>query len=205
MSYLKRIGDLVTNYTKFNNEGHQTMEGNATVWDDLLGDVTGVKVQGTGVELNVTESTLDYLDSANTLDYGFFNFQLSHRWKLGSTIEPHVHFEQTNNAVPNWLIQYRWQRQGQPKTTDWTNYKVNSTAFTYTSGTLNQISDGAGIVPPEDYNQVSDIVEMRLIRDTANTSGLFTGADTYTGTASVTSMDVHFEIDSIGSDTEYSK
>jgi len=52
---------------------------------------------------------------------------------------------------------------------------------------------------------VSDIIEMRLIRDTVNTSTLFTGADPYTGTVGITSMDLHFECDTLGSRTEYTK
>jgi len=37
------------------------------------------------------------------------------------------------------------------------------------------------------------------------TRTLFTGADTYTGIVRVTAVDIHYEIDSIGSSTEYAK
>ncbi len=171
----------------------------------MLGDITGVKTSGAGVSINTNENTLEFVDSANLSDYAYFNYQLSHKWKNGSDVSPHIHFEQANANVPNFMIQYRWQRQGQAKTTAWTNLKLNVSVFTYVSGTLNQISNGANIAPPTGYGQVSDIIEMRLIRDTANASGLFAGADPYSGTVAITSMDLHYECDTLGSRTEYTK
>ena len=180
------------------------MVGTATVFDDLLWDITGVKTLWTWVSINNAENTLEYTSAANTSDYAFFNYQLSHKRKIGSTIYPHIHFEQTQNAMPNWLIQYRRQRQWQAKTTAWTNYKVNQPAFTYTSWILNQISYDGGITAPANAS-LSDIIEIRIIRDTNNTSGLFTWADTYTGIASITSADIHYECDSLWSNTEFTK
>lgn len=198
-----RIGNQ-DNYTEFEPDGTMKMVGNATVYDDLLGDVTGVKTTGTGVSINATQSSLDYTTAANLSDYAYFNYQISHKWKIGSSIFPHIHFEQNNNAVPNWLIQYRWQKQGQEKTTSWTNLKCTTLAFTYTSGTLNQIAYSTAISAPVDSG-LSDIIQIRILRDNANTSGVFSGADAYSGWASITSVDMHYEIDTLGSRSEYSK
>jgi hypothetical protein len=199
-----RFGDSTTNYTAFEVDGTMVMNGNATVFDDILGDITGVKTVGTDVSANSNENTLDYTNTAQLTDYAYFNYQMSHKWKAGSIIYPHIHWEQNQNITPNWLFQYRWQITGQSKTTAWTNYKATTNAFTYSSGTLNQISYGSGITPPAGY-ALSDILEVRLIRDTANSSGVFSDVDAYAGTVSITSADVHYEIDTLGSRTEYSK
>ena len=69
--------------------------------------------------------------------------------------------------VPNWLLQYRWQTQGAAKTTAWTSAKYSTHAATYTSGTINQITKWAAIAPPTGAG-LSDIVQFRILRDTAN-------------------------------------
>jgi hypothetical protein len=202
-----RIGDVAgaVNYSSFEADGTYLAVGTATTFEDMLGDVTQVKTSGTGVSINTTESTIDFTTLANLSDYAMINYQMSHKWKAGSNVFPHIHWEQTSANVPNFLIQYRWQRNGQAKTTAWTNYKCSTNnAFTYVSGTLNQISYGAAITPPANYS-ISDIIQFRVIRDNANTSTVFAGADPYSGTVSITGVDLHFEQDTLGSRTEYTK
>lgn len=184
-------------------DGTLRLVGDATYWDDLIGGIAAAVTSGPGVSLSSVEHSLDFVANANGSDYAWLAFQLEHRWKAGSPIFPHVHFEQAEAAVPNWLIQYRWQRQGQAKTT-WQNYKCNTPAFAYTSGTLNQICYGAGIAAPTGYS-ISDIIQVRLIRDSANSTTLFAGADPYTATARVTAFDIHIECDGLGSASEYVK
>lgn len=191
-----------TDYTHFDADGSLEFVGAAAVFDDLVAAISGTVVIGTGVSVNGAEQRIEYLASANTADYAWTSYQMRHAWKPGSIIKPHIHWEQSGANVPNWLIQYRWQVNGGTKTTAWTNYKCDTMAFTYTSGTINQICHGAGLTPPVGYN-ISDILQVRVIRDTTNASGLFTGVDAYTGTVSVISNDVHLELNRIGSRTEY--
>lgn len=101
-------------------------------------------------------------------------------------------------------MSYRWQSSGELKDTVWKYYKCNTGVFAYVSGTLNQISHGAGITPPENY-RISDGIQIRLIRDTTNTSGLFSGADPNNAICNVTSFDIHIESDGLGSNTQYNK
>lgn len=197
-----RLGG-VTDYLQIAADGTPTLAGAATYWDDLVGGIAAAVTSGPGVSLSNVEHALAFVATANGSDYAWLTFQLEHRWKAGSPIFPHLHFEQAEAAVPHWLIQYRWQRQGQAKTT-WQNYKCNTPAFTWTSGTLNQICYGAGIAAPTGYS-ISDILQVRLVRDSTNSSGLFTGADPYTATALVTAFDIHIECDALGSRTEYVK
>jgi hypothetical protein len=160
---------------------------------------------GPGVSLNIPECSVDFTSASNLSDYVVQSIQLSHAWKLNSIIFPHIHFVQTTNAVPNFLLQYRWQIDGGATKTDWTNLICNTAAFAYSSGSLNQIAHTtAGITPPSGAN-LSDGVEFRVIRDNANTSGLFSGADPVNATVSIKYFDIHIEKDSIGSNSEYSK
>ena len=186
-------------------DGTLRMDGAATVFDDMFGDITKVKVKGSGLLLNDTENTIDFTPSANLSDYAIVVYQMSHKWKMGTAIYPHFHWVQESNSVPNFLIQYRWQENGKAKTTDWAYYKCNTaSAFSYTSGSLNQITHGSGLTPPADYG-ISDVIQIRILRDTGNASGVFSGNDPYSGTVSISSVDCHFEIDTEGSRSEYTK
>lgn len=199
-----KFGDS-TNNTTIEADGTIKFNGTATVWDDVKFDALSLQQTGSGISVNTAESTVDYLTSANQADYMIASPQFPHAMKAGSNVFPHIHWTQTQANVPNFAIQYRWQINGGAKTTAWTAIKCNTTAFTYVSGSLNQIcKPAAGITPPVGYN-ISDILQMRIIRDTTNALGLAYGADPYTATVGVLSVDVHCELDGFGSRTEYTK
>jgi hypothetical protein len=200
------IGDLAGgDYTGFDADGSVTFNGSATVFRDELGDITKLKVAGTGISESLAGGTIGLMTSCDYAnDYLVANFQLNHDRKTGAPIYPHVHWFQTQNNTPNFLFQYRWQLNGAAKVTAWSNLRMTTNAFTYVSGTLNQITRGAGITPPAGDN-VSTILQVRFTRDKTNASGAFTGSDTHTATADITSLDIHIEVDAVGSRAEYTK
>lgn len=175
-------------------------------WTDLLQSLIVQSKNNPSANMveNFAEGTLDFTTGADLGDYAVMNVQLPHSWELGTDLKPHVHWFQVQDNVPNWLIQYRWQKNGGAKTTSWSNLPMNSEAFTYTAGTILQISGGATISPPTGAG-LSDIVQFRLLRDNANTSTLFAGADPYTVTAAAVNFDVHYSLDTLGSQEEYVK
>lgn len=194
-----------TNYIEVEADGTIRFAGDATVFEDEKFDALTVKVQGSGVSLNTTELTVDFTTGANQLDFMMAAPQFRHARKSGSAIYPHLHFSQAQNNIPNFAIQYRWQINGAAKTTAWTAVKCNTPIFTYVSGTLNQILETASPISAPVGDNISDIVQFKIIRDTGNNLGLSYGADPYTATASILSFDIHVEIDTIGSREEYSK
>jgi len=200
-----KTGNLDTgNYTQFDSTGHQTMTAAAKPWRDELGDVTRTKSQGTGVAISETESSANFTGTAKTDDYLYTNMQLNHDKDLSAELYPHIHYWQTSAVTPNWLVQHRWQVNGGIKDTTWTDMAATTQAYTYTAGILNQIAVFSSIVPPAG-TAISDIAQFRVLRDTANSSTLFAGADPVSNTISMTSFDIHFQINSLGSTDEYTK
>lgn len=191
-------------YLEILADGTLRLIGAATVFDDIAQSIAAARSTGPGVSFNAVEQSMDFLTTANLDDYAVLPFQLKHQVKAGSPIMLHVHWEQSQANTPNWLMQYRWQINGGIKTTAWTNLKCNTPVFPYVSGTLDQICSSVAIPAPEGYG-ISDIVQVRLLRDSANASGLFAGADPYTATVAATSFDPHVEIDALGSAAEYVK
>jgi hypothetical protein len=210
-----KVGDGgTTNYAEFDTTGHLTFKGTARPWRDELSDAVMLQQQGPGVSRNATEGTVDFVYNAtynatfSSADALYLNIQLNHDKDLTASIYPHIHWIQEKNYTPNFLIEYRWQKNGGAKTTAWTKLVCTTLAFTYVSGSLNQISYSSAISVPVG-TAISDIVQFRIFRDTGNASGSFAGDCPYnTGgnaTASLTAFDVHFMINSLGSTDEYTK
>lgn len=199
-----KIGDS-TNNIEFGATGTITLHGSATVYDDVTYDAIALQQTGPGISINNAEGTVNYTTAANQADYMYVNSQMPHARMNGAMIFPHIHFFQAENNIPNFALQYRWQLNGGTKTTAWTAIKCNTPAFTYASGTLNQIVHPVtGITPPVGDN-VSDIVQFRVLRDTTNALGLTYAADPYTATVNVIQFDCHIEKDGWGSESEYTK
>jgi hypothetical protein len=199
-----RFGDD-ENYTAFESDGTMFMSGSSITFKDELGDITKLRESGTGITESTTENAVGFETGMNyTSDYLYTNLQLNHDRKLSSRIYPHIHFFQATSSCPNLLILYRWQVNGQSKVEEWKGLSIKGGIFTYSSGEINQIAIFDPITPPATSN-VSDIVQFRVSRDKNNSSGSFTGADTLNSTVYLTSFDIHFETDTLGSRLEYSK
>jgi hypothetical protein len=204
-----RIGS-VSNYLAIEVDGTIERNGAATVFRDEVADLlkTGTNNPSAHLIQNFTDGTLDYKTNSDLNDYALSNYQINHDWKPGSEVEPHIHWFSRVGSTPNWLIQYRWQRNGQAKTSAWTYKRWASNAFAHPGGTtiINQITSFGNITPPSSYYPISDVLQVRFMRDVSDGSSMFSGAsDVYSGNAEAFAIDVHIECDTDGSRGQYSK
>lgn len=201
------FGDLANgNFVEIESDGTIELHGDATVYLDELAPLIGSKIESPSSHIvaSVSESAMEFKTSCDLNDYIALNFQFNHDRLLDSDIFPHLHWWQSSATIPNWLMQYRWQVNGQAKTTAWTSAKYATHAFTYTAGTLNQITSFGSISAPAN-DGVSTILQVRLLRDVANTSTLFSGTDGLGSSIYGVSFDIHKQLDGIGSRSEYTK
>ena len=202
------IGDGEGNQTTIEADGSLLFEGDASVYLDELGALTGQRLESpsSDIVLNIPEAAVTFETSARyPADYVVMPVQINHFWKEGSVVFPHLHWNQTTADTPNWLLGYRWQINGSAKTTAWTNLAHTTSVFTYVSGTLNQITPFANITPPVGFSPVSDILQLRLYRDYTNVSTLFAGTDPVGADVDAMSFDIHVQIDTVGSRGQYTK
>jgi hypothetical protein len=193
------------NNTAFDDTGHQTMEGDAKPWRDELGDAAILKSVGPGVSANTSESTVVFATNANLSDYLYTNIQLNHDKDLECAIYPHIHWFQAEDRIPNFLLQYRWQINGNEKEITWNYIICNNIAFSFGAATTrNQICYSSKIEVPVG-STISDIVQFRILRDTNNDSAEFSGVDPYTTAVHILAFDVHFQINSLGSTEQFVK
>lgn len=182
------------------DSGQETFTFDPAAWDDL--------------RFSLDAASLDSI--VGRLDYDFENcgvlaqtnatypdnpicmiVQFPHAKKLGTDINPHIHWIQNQNATPNLLMEYRWINNGGEVVT-YQKAISSGAIFPYVSGNLLQICSWPDISPPVG-EKVSSMMDVRLFRDTTNASGLFAGADTYTGDVLLKEFDIHYETNRNGS------
>lgn len=195
------------NVTQIDTTGTSRAKGIGTCWRDELNDLTVILKNNPSdkITIDAAEGTVHFKDTATPSDFALMNVQLNHDRKLGMAISPHLHWIQATSITPNWLIQYRWQGNGKTRATSWINNRWVSSVFTWTTSLtpMNQITEFSDITPSEDG--LSDILQVRIIRDATNATSLFPGAAILTGDAIAVNFDVHIEIDMLGSAEEYLK
>jgi hypothetical protein len=179
---------------------------NSTFWDDAKFPVTGDRI-------DTSSGRLDY--DYDKMGVGFQNnarypeepvaiiAQMSHAYALGTPIRPHLHWIQEQADVPNWLMEYRIWPNGEP-IPSFSLQIPSHHIFTYTSGSILQITTFPEI-DMSAINKVSAFLDIKIFRDTANSSGLFTGADPIGSTVVLKEYDHHFLTDSPGSVREFVK
>jgi len=191
------------NRAKVATDGTITLEGDATVYEDIWGQLTGENLFETPgkADYSFAESCVTLAPSgAITVDGDcvVISFQMPHSAKADSPLLAHIHWEQTDATARTFVYRYRVQSQGAAKTSSWSSDVTVSTAtagvnvFTYTSGTLNQVSKLGSISLTS--AGISAVVQLRLAR-----------TDAVSGNVNVTFIDCHYEKDSFGSRTEYTK
>ncbi len=196
------------NHVKIESDGFMTLEGSATIFDDMR--VT--------LDKGSNSAALDYLSGSSGPQIWFFRnnqaieamsftVQLPHSWKEGTTIFPHIHWVPKNNGGfstgnVEWNLEYSWVNydpttpQVFPAITTLTtvvNGPFTASANMITSLTANDIGiSGTG-------KKISSILICRIWRDSSR------AADTYAADTGVLSLDFHYEMDTFGSHSEFVK
>lgn len=206
------IGDKVSgNYAKFNSDGELRLYGDTTQWEDLRVPVISTKLGGTKdpdfVKVfddgGTSQGVFTYAFNKNTEEELYFAVQLPHGWMQGSDIKAHVHwFGSTNGGVGTdvcWGLEYTWANIGAT---------FGNTAIIY--GDTNDLEED--IVADKHYltelgsitatnKTFSSMILCRVFRDAAGVGG----TDDYDYDANLLEIDFHYQIDSLGSNEEYTK
>ena len=186
--------------------GNLRLNGAATQWDDL-------RIAGSAVRLGVTAPTLAAFGPSGSIrclrfdsgqhDEIYFEIQMPHSWREGSNIYPHVHWSPVSATAGNvvWQFDYIWadigDAFGAPTTMTSDATAAGGTAWVHKlsvlkDGSSNAYIDGTG-------KTLSSMLVCRLHRDAG------AGSDTLAADVAFLEFDIHYEVDSFGSDEEYIK
>ncbi len=201
------------NYTQIETDGTLVSKGDATEFEDMRFPVIGQRLTVSAGRIDINYDTLcvDYqINARYPNEFIGVTAQLEHARKTDSDIFPHLHWNQTSANMPNILVIYTWYNNNEQVPTfasDGVKVALTSSnnVFTWTTGTLAQITNiplplnlGVG-------KGISSFFDVQIFRDSNNTSGLFSGADNYSGAWSLKEYDIHIEKDMKGSRQEYVK
>lgn len=188
-------------------DGHITLSGTATYWEDMQVPGFAVRVGGTAPTFAswATHTPLyAYFFQATNDEEVHGSIQMPHRW-AGTPIEFHVHWfpEATADGAPanqkvRWCIDYTWAEYGVafPATTTAQCSVTHGPADANVVVDRMYITEVATINPGTGADQASSVLYFRLYRD-ANDA-----ADNYEGRAGLLSVDAHFESNKLGSNTQ---
>lgn len=172
-------------------------------WNDLT--VAAASVKAAGVSNQPAYEPLSggfnlYTWQFDNDDQVFFDVQITHDWKSGTSLHPHVHWCPTVSGSAGetviWGLEYAFAEIGgifSTTTTITGDYHIpHDTALVQNKHYLTEI----GEISMTGINSVSSMFVCRVFRATT---------DTYGDNASFLEFDFHYEVDSAGSDREYSK
>ena len=197
------VGDT-TDFVEFEADGMMVMNGTATIWDDIRVNALSTKLPAIGAP-SFTQFADDgagstgvftYMFDDSSEDQVFFNIIIPHGYKLGSDLEPHVHWspQTTNAGRVDWFLEYTISNL------DGTFGNTSTVTMSDTGdGTINksQVTDAAII------DGTSLTLAALLICRLSRNGGV--GTDTLVGDAAFLEFDIHFEQDTIGSREDFTK
>lgn len=207
------IGDGSANFTEFEVDGTMEFHGDAIVYDDLVVSFSTGKTSTnpptfTQFMDNGSGSTgvFAYLfddEAANNEQQVFFTIQMPHAWNEGSDIYPHIHWapEDNNSGSVVWGLEYTWVEYNNtsPNQFPQTTIVTASSSALSNDAKKHMITAFGAISPSTDQDNISSVLIIRLFRNSSNAS------DTYTGGVFGLSFDLHYERNTAGSRTEWTK
>ena len=174
-----------------------------TQWDDLRFPSQGINPPGGVSDADVEATTGLLLFASNATELVAGVAQLPHAWREGSTIRPHVHWQKTTSAAGGvyWRLDYELVNNGETAAMDYgtslgTGSVVGGTPDTDTANKV--LISSFGGIDMKDY-RISCLLLWKLYRVHDNAS------DTYGADARLIEFDIHYELDSFGSEKEFIK
>jgi len=169
-------------------------------WDDLAAPASAINPPGLASDPDFDTTNGGWLFDAASTEVLFIILQMPHRWREGTIIKPHVHWQKTTSASGDvyWQLDYKWSPIGEVMDAAFTTvYTTSPVAGTPDNETANEhLISSFGNVDATGKG-LSDMLLCKVSR--------IGGADTYAADARFLEFDIHYEIDSFGSDEEYTK
>ena len=202
LTYADRIETETFNFKGPITVSNETVKGifkldpTKIAYDDMLGPARIVVVGASDITWNDTLAGAQFDTSCTTnlnSDSLLFTYQTPHKRLTNSHLDPHMHWYQNNADQTNlFYIRYAFIGIGQTNVTE-TFRGPATNQIAYSGINMMQIST----FPEIDGNGkgISSILRIRLYRFGSRGTGNIT----------VTDLDCHIEVDSLGSDSELSK
>lgn len=171
---------------------------NNSFWDDLRFPVAGINPPGAASDPTRDTSDGRLVFSASAENIIAIQVQMPHSWQEGSYLAPHIHWSPTSTHTGNvkWQIKYKIANVGDVFPADYT--------------TITTLDAGDGVADTHQIAGFADNIVMTGKRFSCMLLMLVSrlgndGQDTYTGTAKLNEVDIHYQINGFGTGEEYTR
>ena len=193
-----RLGTTGTNYTKFEADGTMVMVGNATTWNDSMIPATAFRTGGTGLTLAAFSGNI-WMHRFDVGDIFYVQIQLPHDMKENSVIYPHLHLS-VNSAIgaTGYNVEVTTEHAFSNMGSAFGTPVVTSTGLVHSFQNAAQykhdIMNLAAITPGTGEGGISSYVIFKIERITSSVEPLSPATALF-----ILGMDIHYEMDTIGS------
>lgn len=169
---------------------------NVAAWEDLRAPANGINPVGSpsAATPNTADGSLTFAKGNVACAW----FQLPHNYKAGSDLHVHIHWSKssTHNGVCNWQMKYKWANLGE------------------TMPAFSLLTKGTEIFPNSNITDRHAMLDFPDISGAGKTLSSMVGIyiarvsdgdDTFTGTGNLYEIDIHYQLDSMGSRQELIK
>ena len=169
-------------------------------YEDLRFPATNLTLGASAPTVNGTYGWYEFQGNPTYGDYVFAQVQLPHAWREGSALYPHVHWAKTTSAagVVNWQLDYRWVKLGEVLDASWTTLASETPSVSDGNTQYQHALTSLGEITLDGTEQISDMLICKLSRIAPS------GTD-YAPAAVLLEFDIHYEVDSFGSEFLYTK
>lgn len=166
-----------------------------TRWDDLSVSASTTKI-GSNLKPDYDYTNLGLLfPQNNTSEKVYLTFQMSHKKKLNTPVRLHIHFIQNSLAIPVFGCTYRFYNNGSLVPSFSSEIETTGILpFAWESGNLLNIIKFPEINAPTNEGLSSNLDVILYRKD-----------NTVSGDVLVKYIDLHYEIDTDGSNEEFIK
>jgi hypothetical protein len=200
-----KIGDVTNGHdTKIEADGSLMFEGDAVVWDDLRVSLDkGSSSASLEYVWGGAGPQIWYFRDNEGLEAMSFVVQIPHSWKEGTIIYPHLHWmpKASESGTVEWNLDYSWQNYDPTTPLAFPTYTTSTAtvagSFVANTHRITSLTNGAGLNGSD--KKISSILICKIWRNSSNS------ADTYRDDAGLLSLDFHYQIDTVGSRSEYVK
>ena len=177
-----------------------TNNNQITRYEDLRFPANNLTVGSSAPTVNTTYGWFEFQGNPTYNDYVFCQVQLPHAWREGSTLHPHVHWMKTTSAagVVNWQLDYRWVKLGDVLDASWTTLSSETPSVSDGDTQYQHALTSLGEIVLDGTEQISDMLVCKLSRVAPTGSS-------YTPDAALLEFDIHYEVDSFGSEQLFKK
>ena len=176
---------------------------NKVLWDDLRFPVTNINPPGQASDPDRESTSGLFLFASNGTELIFTLAQMPHSWKEGSEISPHLHWTKTTSASGDvaWRMRYKHAAIGSVIDSDWTDGGLITDSHPNTPD--NDTADEHLKVELGDMDMTGYKISHCILFEISRVGG--DASDTYGADARLLEFDIHYQIDSMGSEAEYEK